>query len=54
MPGDDLIWWHFGWTREPRSSLWRPPVPYQYDVGKDQSAPCYAVIDKGDRGPERR
>jgi hypothetical protein len=38
MPGDNLIWWHFGWPREPRSSL-GAPVPHQYDVGKDQSAP---------------
>jgi hypothetical protein len=52
MPGDDLIWWHFGWPQETRSSLWRPPVPRQYDVGEDQSAPCYAVIDKVERATE--
>jgi hypothetical protein len=49
MPGGDLIWQHFGWPRDPRSSLWHPPVPRQYDVREDQSVPCYAVIDKLER-----
>jgi hypothetical protein len=42
MPGGDLIWQHFGWSRGSRSSLWRPPVPRRYGVGEDEFAPCYA------------
>jgi hypothetical protein len=49
MPGGGLIWWHFGWPREPRSSLWRTFLPRRYGVGEDMFAPCYAVIDEIER-----
>jgi hypothetical protein len=49
MPGGNLIWQHFGWPREPPSSLRRTLVPRRYGVGEDELAPCYAVIDKLER-----
>ena len=49
MPGGGLIWQHFGWSREPRSSLWRSLVPRRYGVGDAEFAPFYAVIDNLER-----